>query len=565
MDVNIDENGNANITEVWDANLTSGTEGYRAFSKLGNATISNFSVIDENGKEYTALQKWNTKANFDSKAYKSGINYVSNGLELCWGISEYGHRTYTLKYNIENFVTQYTDIQGIYFNFLNLKQEIGKAKITIHSDKIDFSYENSKIWAFGNNGNINFVNGTIVMDSNGELSSSQYMVALVKLENNVFNLGDSNKSSESFDDIYESAFKSVKKTENLNGSSRMFSSVMGLIVSLVFTLAPGLILIVLVVITIIVMGKVSNNNSSGYLDFGPIGNKLPPNNEIEYWREVPCDKDLERAYWVAYQYNIVPVSELKQGIVGAILLKWIKQGIVTVSKAKKGLFDIKNNNYAIDFNNVQDVPNEIENRLLQILIDASGKNRILESNEFKKWCKNNYDELDTWFSKIIGIEQLKLEQQGLITQSSKECKGLFGKTKIIKVKNVGKELQDDAMHLKGLMKFLLDFSIMPEREDFEVHIWDEYLIFAELLGIAEKVEKQFSKVYPDFNKVSKLDIENTTIAIRGIAEIGYNAIEAGRRRERASSSTSYRDSGGGGRSYSSGGESSGGSSGGGFR
>lgn len=88
-------------------------------------------------------------------------------------------------------------------------------------------------------------------------------------------------------------------------------------------------------IAIIVMGKVSNNNSSGYLDFGPIGNKLPPNNEIEYWREVPCDKDLERAYWVAYQYNIVPVSELKQGIVGAILLKWIKQGIVTVSKAKK--------------------------------------------------------------------------------------------------------------------------------------------------------------------------------------------------------------------------------------
>lgn len=75
------------------------------------------------------------------------------------------------------------------------------------------------------------------MDSNGELSSSQYMVALVKLENNVFNLGDSNKSSESFDDIYESAFKSVKKTENFNSSSRMFSSAMGLIVSLVFTFA----------------------------------------------------------------------------------------------------------------------------------------------------------------------------------------------------------------------------------------------------------------------------------------------------------------------------------------
>lgn len=194
MDVYIDANGNATITEVWKAYLSEGTEGYRLYTKLGNSSISNFSVSDDSGRIYDSLSSWNTSASFASKAYKSGIHYTSNGLELCWGISSYGNRIYTLKYNISNFVTQYTDTQGIYFDFLNLDQLVASAKITIHSD-IPFSLDNARIWAFGNNGSINFENGNIVLDSDNGLSSSQYMVELVRFESNLFNT--TNKSSSS--------------------------------------------------------------------------------------------------------------------------------------------------------------------------------------------------------------------------------------------------------------------------------------------------------------------------------------------------------------------------------
>lgn len=147
MNVYIDSNGNANVTETWKASLYSGTEGYRAYTKLENSTISNFSVTDENGKSYEILPSWNTSGTLETKAYKCGIHYINDGLELCWGISEYGNRTYTLKYTISNFVTQYNDTQGIYFNFLNLKQDIGNAKVTIYSDT-PFSLDNARIWAF---------------------------------------------------------------------------------------------------------------------------------------------------------------------------------------------------------------------------------------------------------------------------------------------------------------------------------------------------------------------------------------------------------------------------------
>ena len=52
MDVYLDSNGNASITEVWDAYLTQGTEGYKPYKKLGNSSISNFNVSDDSGKTY---------------------------------------------------------------------------------------------------------------------------------------------------------------------------------------------------------------------------------------------------------------------------------------------------------------------------------------------------------------------------------------------------------------------------------------------------------------------------------------------------------------------------------
>lgn len=576
MDVYIDSYGNAKITEVWNAYLSQGTEGYRPYTNLGNSSISNFSVSDDSGTTYESLSSWNVNANFDNKAYKSGLHYISGGVELCWGISNYGNRTYTLKYDISNFITQYTDKQGIYFNFLNLDQSVDNAKITIRSD-IPFSLDNARIWAFGNDGSINFVDGKIVLESGGFLSTSQYMVGLVRFETNLFNT--SNSSSKSFDDIYDSAMSGVnpneyEPSENNNADiGTIFFLILMIPLQIIFNPIVWLIVIVFLSRK---KGKTwlwGSGKHSGYLDFGPAGKMTPSDDKIQYWREIPCNKDLERAYWVAYQYNVVSINTLRKGIIGAILLKWIKEEKITVSKTRKGLFSFKDNNYAIDLSKLMYCENRIENDLLEILKSASGMNGILEAKEFEKWCKKNYSKIDSWFTMFIYKEQTELENQQLITPRTEQTTGMFGKTKTITAKVVSPQLLNDAIHLKGLKKFLLDFSMMPEREYFEVHIWEEYLIFAQLLGIADKVEEQFSKLYPNFSQVSKLDIDMTTIAVRSMVEIGYKGIEAGKHRAamRSSSSSSRdysgssRDSGGGGSSYSSGGSSSGGSSGGGFR
>ena len=44
MDIYLDQDGNANITEVWDVSASSGSEWYKALYNLGNQKLSDFQV-----------------------------------------------------------------------------------------------------------------------------------------------------------------------------------------------------------------------------------------------------------------------------------------------------------------------------------------------------------------------------------------------------------------------------------------------------------------------------------------------------------------------------------------
>ena len=219
---------------------------------------------------------------------------------------------------------------------------------------------------------------------------------------------------------------------------------------------------------------------------------------------------------------------------------------------------------------MKEADNEIENKLFKIISTAAGSNKILEAKEFAKWSKKNYDKINDWFSSILYKEQIYLENEGLITNTTEETNGFFRSKRTITIKNIDPILKEEAIKIKGLEKFLLEYSIIHEREYIEVHIWEEYLIFAELLGIADKVEEQFSKIYPKFKEETLINPEISTIVARSMAEICYDNAYKGYERSLSSSdsydySGSSRDSGSGGSSYSSGGSSAGGSSGGGIR
>lgn len=123
----------------------------------------------------------------------------------------------------------------------------------------------------------------------------------------------------------------------------------------------------------------------------------------------------------------------------------------------------------------------------------------------------------------------------------------------------------EANKWNGLRNFLIDFSVMNEREIPEVELWERYLVYATAFGIGEEVLNAM-KLKIDSAKIETEVFDNYVLfnSINDISSIiSSTSTVAAKTAVAASSRMNFPSGGGGGSSYS-GGYSSGGGSGGGF-
>ena len=477
MDIYLDPQGNAHVTEVWSANLTDGTEGYKPYYNLGNSSVQDFKVSMD-GNPFTLVDSWNVNGNFKDKAYKNGIHYIKDGLELCWGISIYGHHTYELSYTITNFVANIQDADMIYWTLIpyELSSKPGNVEIKIHADQ---PFEDTlDVWGYGNYGRFAYVaNGAIYMSSDGELNSNEYMTILVKFPKNTFSTN--NVLNQDFNYYLDMANEGAKKYE---------PSLWDKFVEILPLILVGLIFLVICVIVFFSSIKLSDTVLLGikriYL---PKNKRLPKN--LPYFREIPCQGKLEEAYWITSLYSM---NSRKNDILGSYLLKWIRDGYITVQKVMKdGILKDTEEQHLI-LKPLQEIQlSDIEKRLYDMLLSAS-KDSILEPKEFEKWCKNHYEEFFDWFDDLLDSVSLQYQQNQKLFEVSYKKYGM-------KINNltINDSIMEDAKQLKGLKNFLNDFSNIKDRSAIEVNLWQEYLMYAQMFGIAKKVAKEFKRLYPD--------------------------------------------------------------------
>ena len=66
MDIYLEENGSARVTEIWDVRADSGTEWYKQMYNLGNQELSNFTVSMD-GRELQ-YKEWNVNESLSEKS-----------------------------------------------------------------------------------------------------------------------------------------------------------------------------------------------------------------------------------------------------------------------------------------------------------------------------------------------------------------------------------------------------------------------------------------------------------------------------------------------------------------
>lgn len=506
--VTLDEKGDAHIKEVWNIFVYEGSEIYKVMDNMKNKRISNLEVTD-GVNDYTFIDVWNIDASREEKTNKCGLIVDNDRYEICFGIGGYGNKTYTFEYDVSRFVEQYNGDQGFNFAFFSdLSLDINKATITIEYPDFMFSDINSDIYGYGYEGYIDYSNGKIVMGTIKSLDSgSNKMQILMRVDNGSFvNLS---KTDRLFKDILEEAEDDF--------------SDLGFIV-----MFGGMFVVFIVLIIVLSLNKTKEEMFEDRKPLSINEDSVPV-----------CDKlshnDLYRYYYLLKKVNKID-DETRAGLISAIILKWVRDGIIVFKKveAEPGFFG-KAEGFEVDLYGAKHLDEPFEEQLFTFIKDASGMNMKLEPNEFERWCRKHYTLLNEWFSDIERNIEQQLKQEGLIKVNEKVYKH-FGKIndkydEVIYTNTLKEELYE----ILGFKKYLIELN---ENMDIDDKQWVEYLIYANLLNVAEQTEKIIKKI-PQRNPRSHVYVGYHPYYIRSFSSKGITAAN------NASASAS-RSGGGGG-------------------
>jgi hypothetical protein len=221
--------------------------------------------------------------------------------------------------------------------------------------------------------------------------------------------------------------------------------------------------------------------------------KLFGKTKIEGWyRDVPLEGNLLAAEYVLVKGKRFEVSAPAQNIIGARFLRWIMNGDLVVQPDVK---DYKRVNLLFKSQTVS--ADDVEQDLYDWARTAAGDNLLLEKNEFEKWSKKNASKMAGWPDRAVARGKTWFHN-----------KGYFVKDGVCSAQGAV-----EACHLIEFQNFLKDFTLSDQRGADEVKLWKEYLVYAQLFGIADKVADQFKKLYPaQFEEVARTTgIDSTTL------------------------------------------------------
>ena len=540
--------GSARITQVWDVTTVSGTEFYLPFENLGPMEIGDLTVSEHGRLFISEGDGWDTDRTLQQKAGRCGIVRKSGGVELCWGQGSYGDHVWTVSYTVKGLAMGMGDCTGLYFSFVNpglsSPPQHVKVRILNETGGPAWTPDNVKVWGFRSDSEIFVEDGAIRAESLAPFGRNSAMTVLARFDADL--LAPAVNYHKTFDEVKDIAFAGSDYLPKKMTFWDVLKSVGAFILFLIiFLLSPsgwmvlGILAMAYLAFTYYVLGQKYKKSIYGQ-------------RKIAGWyRDIPLDGSLPAAFYALSKGDRMDSSRYANNLIGAYFLKWVMDGHVTVLPDER-----KKNHVNLSFEKEMHFTDAVENDLYRMVREASGSNLILEAGELEKWSKKSFKKI----SNLPGREQtrgLKWFQDRHLMVSDGHC---------------NPEGQAAARQLVQFKNYLEDFTLSKERGAVEAGLCRDYLVFAALFGIADKVAAQFQKLYPaqfsEFAGSAQLNTASLYDLLRVSNSISATAMRNAAAEKAARSGGSGGGwSGGGGGSFSSGGGggSFGGSYGGGSR
>ena len=560
----INDLGHARVAEVRQCEMgSSGTEGFIKQYNLHGMRVGELAVSDETGTQYVVDEPWDIDRSRREKAGHCGINHVSEGVELCWGIGDAGDRIYNIHYTLGGLVNSLDDYDG--FNFRFYEPASGAyarhVRVTIEREQGQFTPEDTRIWAFRYHGQINLVDGKIVAETEQPFGDeSEGVVIMAQFNKGLFHPVVTRKGT--FVDKYKKpAFEGSDYTLTDGDKASQRSSFKGGgfggsgdttlwqelwdIVSVLLQLGLWIFIPCYFIYELInTTGTIKTTRQNVRL----FGNKK---GEMTQWsRDIPFGGDLYRTSQVLHANSIRDVKEKDQ--IAAVVMRMAHKGLIVLrphvnNKGEQvGEFLVTP---PLGLNGSKDPQATLIYLIHKQMWEAAGPDHVLQPKEMANYMR------------------ARPVEHRIVVRRITELLGASGRSR-------GNLQPDEVLQVYGLKKYLQEFTLLEERHVLEVGLWKEYMVFATLYGIAKQVFKDLKQIWPDYTALAPdesllMDTDiTTTVASYTLMGMSYvRSYETPQEREArlASEREARRSSGGGGSSSYGGGGGSSGGGGSGFR
>ena len=324
--VELSRDGSARVTQCWNVEAGSnGTEWYIPVSNLGPMTIGDLQVY-EGGAAYENLgDSWDVDRSRSWKERKCGIVRKSDGgAELCWGLGAAGKHLWEARFRLTGLVQAYDDADAFNFMFVNpgMNEPPKHVRLTIVPafDCPGWTCDNTRVWAFGFDGEINVLGGKVVAETHAAFDSKSRMIAMVRFEKGLFEpavaVGGPVQA------LMDRALKGSSYGQEEEEEIPTVGKILLGLVALVFLGGIGFVFYMILALIL------------GYR----YSRKIYGQHKIDSWSsEVPLEGNLLAAEYLLVKGERFGSVFSPEHIIGAFFLRWVMDGKVRVEPDNKDL------------------------------------------------------------------------------------------------------------------------------------------------------------------------------------------------------------------------------------
>lgn len=527
--VEVKNNGDMDIIETWDINIRETNTLFKDFdidySKYSGISNVKVSIIDS-GEEKFLKEIYKEQYHVDKGCYY-GLPIKNNSqFEIAWNVGlddSSASRTYKIYYTVKNAVKVYNDCTELYWQFLGTDNQIPGKNITgrIKLPKKVDDIEKLRVWGHGSlTGEITKVGNDLVEFNMPKLSRNSMLEVRIVTEENIYDMSDNKHNNNYLDSILSEEKKWADEANAERESARNTKKI--IIGILIICILINIFFVVFFIRKIRGYIKSRKELKEKY------ANNL---NELKYFREIP-NEEISTPARALYLYKF---ENIKPNFTQSEISKIFSATILDLSLKKIIHFEpIEKNDIKIvldDKRETLDLPDD-EKRVHKTLLEAIEGKDSITTKEFKKFAKKNYNLI---YARFIGLgrlmekntdnmldntkkqisEQIESKQRkylllfclsfilmfvipifptipiGLIT-----C--IFVLSKNLKAFSIlNEEGMAEAQKWRGLKNYMTDYSLLKERLVPDILLWEKYLVYATVFGVAEKVIKQLKIVHPE--------------------------------------------------------------------